>query len=51
MLHHKRTEAADVKRTVSIVHSQHIIHTDCEVYDFLPEEKIVEACKMNGAKE
>lgn len=22
-------------------------HTDCEVYDFLPEEKIVEACKMN----
>ena len=22
-------------------------HTDCEVYDFLPEKKIVEACKMN----
>ncbi|MBQ0042995.1 MAG: biotin synthase BioB, partial [Lachnospiraceae bacterium] len=22
-------------------------HTKCEVYDFLPEEKIVEACKMN----
>ena len=22
-------------------------HTDCEVYDFLPEEKILEACKMN----
>ena len=22
-------------------------HTNCEVYDFLPEEKIVEACKMN----
>ena len=22
-------------------------HTDCEVYDFLPEDKIVEACKMN----
>lgn len=22
-------------------------HTDCEVYDFLPEEKIIEACKMN----
>ena len=22
-------------------------HTDCEVYDFLPEETIVEACKMN----
>mgnify|MGYP002857438849 CR=1 FL=1 len=24
-------------------------HTDCEVYDFLPEEKIVEACKVNEA--
>lgn len=22
-------------------------HTDCEVYDFLPEEKILEACKLN----
>ena len=22
-------------------------HTDCEVYDFLPEEKILEACEMN----
>lgn len=22
-------------------------HTECEVYDFLPEEKIVEACKLN----
>ena len=22
-------------------------HTDCEVYDFLPEEEILEACKMN----
>ncbi len=22
-------------------------HTDCEVYDFLPEEKIMEACKTN----
>ena len=22
-------------------------HTDCEVYDFLPEEQIVEACKLN----
>lgn len=22
-------------------------HTDCEVYDFLPEEKILEACKAN----
>ena len=22
-------------------------HTDCEVYDFLPEETIVEACRMN----
>lgn len=22
-------------------------HTDCEVYDFLPEEKILEACRMN----
>lgn len=25
-------------------------HTDCEVYDFLPMEKIVEACKMNEAE-
>lgn len=25
-------------------------HTDCEVYDFLPEEKIVEACKMNESQ-
>ena len=22
-------------------------HTDCEVYDFLPEEQILEACKLN----
>lgn len=22
-------------------------HTDCEVYEFLPEEKILEACKLN----
>lgn len=22
-------------------------HTSCEIYDFLPEEKIVEACKLN----
>ena len=22
-------------------------HTDCEVYGFLPEEQIIEACKMN----
>ena len=22
-------------------------HTDCEVYDFLPKEKILEACRMN----
>lgn len=22
-------------------------HTNCEIYDFLPEEQIVEACKMN----
>ena len=22
-------------------------HTDCEVYDFLPEDKILEACRMN----
>ena len=22
-------------------------HTDCEVYDFLPEDEILEACKMN----
>lgn len=25
-------------------------HTECEVYDFLPEEKIVEACKANEAE-
>ena len=25
-------------------------HTNCEVYDFLPEEKIVEACKMNESE-
>ena len=25
-------------------------HTDCEVYDFLPEEKILEACKMNESE-
>jgi biotin synthase len=25
-------------------------HTDCEVYDFLPEEKILEACRMNEAE-
>ena len=25
-------------------------HTKCEVYDFLPEEKIVEACKMNESE-
>ncbi|MCQ2520806.1 MAG: biotin synthase BioB [Lachnospiraceae bacterium] len=25
-------------------------HTDCEVYDFLPEEKILEACKLNEAE-
>lgn len=23
-------------------------HTDCEVYDFLPEEQIMEACKLNA---
>lgn len=23
-------------------------HTDCEIYDFLPEEKILEACKLNA---
>ena len=22
-------------------------HTDCEIYDFLPEDRILEACKMN----
>lgn len=22
-------------------------HTDCEIYDFLPEDKILEACKLN----
>ena len=22
-------------------------HTSCEIYDFLPEKKILEACKMN----
>ena len=25
-------------------------HTSCEVYDFLPEEKILETCKMNEAE-
>ena len=25
-------------------------HTDCEIYDFLPEEKIVEACKFNESE-
>lgn len=25
-------------------------HTNCEVYDFLPEEKIVEACKLNESE-
>jgi biotin synthase len=25
-------------------------HTDCEVYDFLPEEKIVDTCKRNEAE-
>ena len=25
-------------------------HTSCEVYDFLPEEKILEACKMNESE-
>lgn len=25
-------------------------HTNCEVYDFLPEEEIVEACKMNESE-
>lgn len=25
-------------------------HTDCDVYDFLPEEKILEACKINEAE-
>ena len=25
-------------------------HTDCEIYDFLPEETILEACKMNESE-
>ena len=25
-------------------------HTSCEIYDFLPEEKILEACKMNESE-
>lgn len=25
-------------------------HTNCEIYDFLPEEKIVEACKLNESE-
>jgi biotin synthase len=25
-------------------------HTNCEVYDFLPEEKILEACKLNESE-
>lgn len=36
----------DCKYCAQSVHN----HTDCEVYDFLPEEKILEACKMNEAE-
>ena len=25
-------------------------HTDCEIYDFLPEEQILEACRMNESE-
>ena len=25
-------------------------HTNCEIYDFLPEEKIVELCKLNESE-
>ena len=25
-------------------------HTNCEIYDFLPKEKIVEACKLNESE-
>ena len=25
-------------------------HTDCEVYDFLPEEQIVEMCRLNESE-
>ena len=33
----------DCKYCAQSVHN----HTACEIYDFLPEEKILEACKMN----
>lgn len=33
----------DCKYCAQSIHN----HTDCDVYDFLPEEKIMEACKMN----
>lgn len=36
----------DCKYCAQSVHN----HTACEVYDFLPEEKILEACKMNESE-
>lgn len=36
----------DCKYCAQSVHN----HTNCEVYDFLPEEKIVEACKYNESQ-
>lgn len=36
----------DCKYCAQSVHN----HTSCEIYDFLPEEKIVEACKLNESE-
>ena len=36
----------DCKYCAQSVHN----HTDCEVYDFLPEEDIVKACKLNESE-
>lgn len=36
----------DCKYCAQSVHN----HTACEIYDFLPEEKILEACKMNESE-
>lgn len=36
----------DCKYCAQSIHN----HTACEIYDFLPEEKILEACKMNESE-
>lgn len=36
----------DCKYCAQSVHN----HTDCEVYDFLPEEKILETCRLNESE-